>query len=84
MISNVQAVGTSNEALLLGDVVPTGWMFVKNLDSTNFVEVFLDNANAELAAKLLPGEFCLLKPGAAIYARADTAGCDCQVIAIEL
>ena len=84
MLSNVQIIGTTNEALVIGDVTPTGWFFIKNLDATNYVEVFLDNGNAQLAAKLLPSEFCLLKPGANIYARANTGACNCQIIAVEL
>ncbi len=87
-ISNIQIVGTSNEALQVGDVSTTGYVYVKNLDSTNYVEVFLDNANTYLVAKLFPGEFTLYKPGgtgaANLFARANTGACNCQVIALEL
>lgn len=84
-IGNVQIVGTSNEALVLGDVSTMGWIMVKNLDATNYVEVFLDSGNTQLVAKLLAGEPCLFKPGAvSVYARANTAACNCLVVAIEL
>jgi hypothetical protein len=84
-ISNVQIIGTSNEALVVGDVTTVGFVSVKNLDTTNYLEVFLDNANAQLVAKLLPGEACLFKPGTVtLYARANTAACNAQVILIEL
>ena len=84
MIQNVQIVGTSNEALLVGDVTATGWQLIKNLDTANYVEIFLDSGNTNLVSKLLAGEFTLIKPGAAVYARANTAACNCLVVAIEL
>lgn len=85
-INNVQIVGTSNEALLFGDVSTIGFVAVKNLDATNYVEVFLDSGNANLVAKLFPGEACLFKPGATnlMFARANTGACNCQVLALEL
>lgn len=84
-ISNVQAVGTSNEALVVGDVSTVGWVFCKNLDATNYVEVSLDNAQADIIATLLPGEAALFKPGTTtLYAKANTAGCNLQVVLIEL
>jgi hypothetical protein len=33
----VQVVGTTEEALILGDVTSPGWLFLRNLDPTNFV-----------------------------------------------
>ncbi len=84
-ISNVQIVGTSNEALVVGDVSTLGWIVCKNLDATNYVEIFLDASNTQLVAKLLPGEPCLFKPGSVtVYARANTGSCNVQVTALEL
>ena len=57
-----------------------GFLFVKNTDSTNFVELSVANADqttfeASVFAKLLAGEFCLLpmKTSKTYYARANTA-----------
>jgi hypothetical protein len=83
-INNVQAVGTSNEALVFGDVSAGGWVVCKNLDPTNYVEIFLDASNAQCVAKLLPGEACKFKPNAAVYARANTGACNVQVLSTEL
>ena len=84
-ISNVQIVGTSNEALTLGDVSTIGYVFCKNLDEVNYIEVSLDTAQAQLVAKLLPGECCLFKPGTiTLYAKANTDPVNLQVVALEL
>ena len=84
-ISNVQIIGTSSETLVFGDVSTIGFVYVKNLDPTNFVEISVDNGQTEIIAKLLPGEACLFKPGTTtVYAKADTASCNVQVVACEL
>lgn len=84
LISNVQEVGTSNEAVLLGDVSATGMcVFLKNLDETNYVEIFSDSGNTNLISKLTAGKPCVLWPNAVIYARANTAPCNLAVVACE-
>ncbi len=84
LISNVQSVGTSNEAILLGDVTATGMcIFLKNIDVTNYVEIFSDSGNLNLISKLTPGMPCVLFPNAAIYARANTGACNLVVVACE-
>lgn len=83
-IHNVQTIGTANEAVTLGDVAPGGWQFFKNLDTVNYVEIFLDNANAQLVARLLPGEAAVFKPAAGVYGRANTAACNVLVLVVEL
>ena len=37
-VTGTQEIGTSDESLDVGSVATLGWMMVKNLDSTNFVE----------------------------------------------
>ncbi len=86
MLANVQIVGTSAEAIQMADVTVGGYMFIRNMDATNFVQLALDSAVAtQIFAKLKPGEFALFRPptGATIYAKADTANCNCQVVAVE-
>lgn len=84
MITNVQAVGTDAEALLLGDVSSLGFVFVRNLDATNFVELSLESDGSSPFAKLLAGEFAVFPAATAtMYAIADTAGCNVQVVAVE-
>lgn len=86
MIGNVQIVGTSNEAINLGDVSTLGHLYCKNMDATNYVEIFTDNANAQPVAKLLAGQAMLIAshPSATYYARANTAVCNLHVVAVEL
>jgi hypothetical protein len=46
LVSNVQVVGTTYEALVMGDVTTAGYAFFRNMDATNYVEVGLDVAAA--------------------------------------
>jgi len=74
LIRTVQAIGTSWEALILGDVGTPGIAVFKNLDDTNFVEI---GAGGAAFGKLKPGEACVLRLGvAAPQAKADTAAVD--------
>src|SRR6266516_839138 len=73
-IGNVQNVGTAAEQLTIADVATLGYLFVKNLNVTNFVQLGLDSAVTQIFAKLRPGEFCLVPVNQnAIYAKANTA-----------
>lgn len=85
MIQNVQIIGTSSEALVLGDVTTIGFLLVKNLDSTNYVEVDSATTFDNWPQKILAGEAILLKPQTAtLYGKANTAACNVQITAIEL
>lgn len=86
-IGNVQTVGLTTEALLLGDVSSMGYLFLKNLDATNFCMFSLVSPAAS------GGAFCTLKAGefaviptrqTTIYAIADTAPVNVQVGACSL
>ena len=84
MISNVQIIGTSSEAITLGDVSTIGLVFLKNLDSTNFVTIsVLATAVATTGfTKLLAGGWCCFPAySTQITAIADTAPVNLQVIA---
>lgn len=75
LIRNVQTIGTTAEALELGDVANAGWAVFQNLDDTNFVEIGVSGFTA--FAKLKPGEQCILRLGTnAPEAQADTADID--------
>lgn len=72
-IQGVQDIGTTEEALALGDVATDGGaFFARNLDATNFVEI---GRTGSYVVKLLPGEFCFLSgvSDKDLYAKADTA-----------
>lgn len=78
-VRNVQSVGTSIEALLLGDVTATGGLCIlHNADPTNYIEVF-PNATDAACLKLLPGDWQLVRFGsAAPNVKANTAACDLE------
>lgn len=78
-----QVVGTSAEALNLGEVsgVPAV-VLIQNRDTTNFVLVGFTNPPTEI--KILPGGALLMTPATGtIYAKADTAACRVLVCAVE-
>lgn len=78
-VENTQSVGTSAEALVLGDVGTCGYFMAKNLDATNYVEIFPDNAGSAASAKLKAGEVALFRLGTSTpYAKANTASCRLQ------
>lgn len=79
----IQNVGTSEEALKLGDVTSPGYCLMKNLDDTNFVSVRPASGAADLI-KLEAGDVALFRLQAtAPFVIADTAACDVQVMLLE-
>lgn len=76
-----QSIGTSNEALDVPvDVTGDVHLIVKNLDSTNYVEIFKDSGNSHLLSKLSAGEACSLRavPSGSLYGRANSAAVQIQ------
>ena len=68
-IQGVQEIETNAEVLteltILGN---PGWIYVKNLDGTNYVEFGRSGCAAgEYVIKLLPGEFSIFKAAGNIY-----------------
>lgn len=82
MVHNIQAVGTSEEALVIGDIGTPGYMICKNLDATNFVEIRPGTGTAD-AIKLKPGDVALFRCAAAPWAIADTAGVELEYYIVE-
>lgn len=86
MLAAVQTVGTSSEAISLGDITDLGYLFVKNQDLTNFVYLSLVSppTASNSFCKLLPGEFVMVPcKQELVYGLADTTACDCQVVAVS-
>lgn len=83
---NVQIVGTSTEAIDVGDVSTIGYVLLKNLDSTNYVEVALATpATTQIFTKLRAGDIAIFPAATAtMYAIANTAPVNLLVLAIEL
>ena len=82
----VQNIGTSHEAISLGDVSTEGYVWMRNLDDTNFVQVGLDGgASLTPVIRMNAGESCVFRLDAAatLYAEADTAACDLDILILE-
>ena len=82
----VQAIGTSQEALVTGEIVAAnlGFYFIKNLDATNYVKLRSAVAG-DFLVRLGPGKFTMgwFEPSAAPYLIADTAACNVEVFLVE-
>lgn len=83
-VRHIQTVGTSEEALELGqDIGTPGYVMIRNLDSTNFVS--LRRATGEgNCIKILAGKFALFQWAAsAPFAIADTSPVRIEVLLLE-
>ncbi len=80
-----QSIGTTAEVLALGDIVTApGNLAIKNLDSTNYIEIGGDSGLTVFKVKLLAGQSLIFTPtSATIYAKANTAAVLIQALAIE-
>src|SRR3990167_8951403 len=85
-MDNVQAIGATEEAILMGDVAAGGYCFVQNLDSTNFISLRQATGAANFI-KLLAGEWAIFRLSAdttAPYAIADTSSCNVRFMRFDL
>lgn len=80
-----QNIGIVTEVLDTGDVGTIGYVFIKNLDPTNYIEVGINTPVTQIFARLKPGEFTVFpaQPGATYYAKANIAPCDVQLVVLE-
>lgn len=88
----IQSVGTTEEALLLGDVSTRGICLLINLDPTNYIEVKVATSGA-IFAKLWPRgsgsgiNFCFLALGSGAqtpYVIANTAICRMAILLLSI
>lgn len=78
-----QTVGTSAEALDLGDITTAGYIWIKNTDATNFVEIRDGSGGADVV-KLLAGDEAVFRLATSTpYAIADTASCVVKYLLLE-
>lgn len=80
-LRNRQTIGTSEEAVVVGDAGAGGFFMGINRDDTNFIELRAGSGLADLI-KIGPGEPCLfrLASGVTLYAIADTAACELEYV----
>lgn len=75
-------IPTTATLLDLGGVTSPVAVLIKNLDSTNFVQVDIVSAMTSWPQKLHPGQCVALLPeSGTIYCKADTASCKILVVA---
>lgn len=84
-IHNRQIIGTSAEALVLGDVAAGGYFIGINRDGTNFIEIRHATGGTDLV-KMLAGEVAMFRisgDATAPAAIADTANCELEYIILD-
>lgn len=85
-IKHTQLIGTSEEAIQIGDGGTIVELYLRNLDPTNYVEIKTGTGGV-VTDKLLPGKDCLHRLGSGMqapYAIANTASCALLVHATPL
>lgn len=71
-----QTVGTTHEAIRLGDIAAPQDMILLNLDADNYVEIGIDQTGSFVPiAKIRPRRMAVIPPasGVTLYAKANTA-----------
>ncbi len=83
-VRGVQNVGTSEEALDMGNVTSPGWAYFRNLDASNFVEIRPATGETDLV-RLLAGESCCFRfIATAPFVLADTGNVDLEYLIVEV
>jgi hypothetical protein len=78
-----QNVGTSAEALDIGDITTPGYLAIKNLDATNYVTVRMGSTGADVV-KLKAGEFALFRLASTNpFVLANTSACQILYCLVE-
>lgn len=83
-LKNRQSIGTSEEAVLVGDVAAGGYFIGVNRDATNYLELRPGSGLADLI-KLGPGDVCMfrLATDATLYAIANTGACELEYAIVD-
>lgn len=74
----VLSIGTSDEAVTFTDISTLGWLIMRNLDTSNYVEWGPESGGAMVAVgRMEAGEVAVfrLKPGITLRLQANTAAC---------
>ena len=77
-------VGTSEESTAFPELSTEGWLFMQNLDSTNYIQWGF--STGVYGGRMKAGETAgpsRMEPGLTLYLKANTATCKCQVFGFE-
>jgi hypothetical protein len=84
VIDNVQNIGTSEEAVLLGEASTGGYVIAHNLDATNYVSLRAATGTGNFL-RINAGEIAVFRlEAAAPFAIANTAACNVRFIVIPV
>jgi len=76
----VVSVTTSDATVALANVSTPGYLFVKNLDSTNYVEIGPTSGGIVPFIRLRAGEFAVFRVAASATIRAQANTATCKVL----
>lgn len=79
---NYDSIGTSEEALDMSDISTIELIVIKNLDSTNYVEIDCNYSSFIAAIKIDAGKVAVFKPSGTVYAKANESACNVEYIVI--
>lgn len=82
-----QSIGTSEEAIGLGEVTSLGYAVFVNRDSTNYLEVRLASGASNDHIKVSPGLFAIFQFGSDVtapYAIANTAAVQLEYLIVSV
>lgn len=84
--SAVQNIGTTHEIIVIpAEIATAGYIQFRNLDPTNYIEIgLLVSGTFYPCAKMKAGEPALFRAGTnSLYAKANTAACNLEMLAVE-
>ena len=75
--------GTSESTLAFSELGTEGWLCMKNLDPTNYVQWGF--ATADYGGRISPGGFAIfeMEPSITLYIKANVAACEMQIKGFE-
>lgn len=84
-IDTIHNVGTSEEAMKLGELGSLGWGFLYNMDATNYVQI-LTGTSGTAMLKFKAGEGYPFRFGSGVtapYIIANTGACNVRYVLLE-
>lgn len=83
--SGIVNVGTSEENLVFTDITTEGYLYLQNLDDTNYVTYGPDATGMVAFGRLNPGEVAVMRvePSITIVAQANTAAVNVMYLMLE-
>lgn len=80
---NYDSIGTTAEALDISDISTIELIVIKNLDSSNYVELDCNYSSSFSAdIQVDAGKIAIFKPSGVVQAKANTAACNVEYIII--